>query len=106
MAQLYSAEFLYALRNRIEMIPFIKEVLALETKVQEGRFRFICPICGEYDTAVNPTTNLARCFTCQRNFNTIDIVMLVKHYDFRQAVQYLAPIYKCIRTSMNNSSKI
>ena len=37
-------------------------------------------------TATNPRTNLGRCFRCQRNFNPIDLVMVVKRYTFLQAV--------------------
>ena len=85
-------EHLRELRNRIEIIPLIAEVLELLYKTHDGRFRFMCPLCHDFDTAVNPATNLARCFRCQRNFNPIDIVMTVKRYSFIQAVRYLEPI--------------
>ena len=80
------------LRNRIEMIPLIAEALELIYKTHDGRFRFMCPLCHDFDTAVNIDTNLARCFRCQRNFNPIDMVMTVKRYSFMQAVRYLQPI--------------
>ncbi len=85
-------EHLRELRNRIEIIPLIAEVLELLYKTHDGRFRFMCPLCHDFDTAVNPETNLARCFRCQRNFNPIDIVMTVKRYSFMQAVRYLQAI--------------
>jgi hypothetical protein len=40
-------------------------------------------------TAYNPRTNLARCFRCQKNFNPIDLIMVVKGYNFRKAVEFL-----------------
>ena len=87
-----SKDHLRELRNRIEIIPLIAEVLELLYKTHDGRFRFLCPLCHDFDTAVNPTTNLARCFRCQRNFNPIDLVMTVKRYSFMQAVHFLQPL--------------
>jgi DNA primase len=92
MSDTLSKTYLRELRNRIEIIPLIAEVLELLYKTHDGRFRFMCPLCHDFDTAVNPDTNLARCFRCQRNFNPIDIVMTVKRYSFMQAVRYLQPI--------------
>jgi hypothetical protein len=40
-------------------------------------------------TACHPKTNLGRCFRCQRNFNPIDLVMVVKGLCFQEAVQFL-----------------
>lgn len=92
MSQTLSKPLLRELRNRIEMIPLIAEGLELLYKTHDGHFRFMCPLCHDFDTAVNPTTNLARCFRCRRNFNPIDLVMTVKRYSFMQAVHYLQPI--------------
>jgi hypothetical protein len=92
MSDTLSQLHLRELRNRIEMIPLIAEVLELIYKTHDGRFRFMCPLCHDFDTAVNLNTNLARCFRCQRNFNPIDMVMTVKRYSFMQAVRYLQPI--------------
>jgi DNA primase len=92
MSDTLSKTHLRELRNRIEIIPLIAEMLELLYKTHDGRFRFMCPLCHDFDTAVNPETNLARCFRCQRNFNPIDIVMTVKRYSFMQAVRYLQPI--------------
>ncbi|MCA9266747.1 MAG: hypothetical protein KDA60_22970, partial [Planctomycetales bacterium] len=55
----------------------------------EGRFCFLCPQCNEFLTATNPSTNLGRCFHCETNFNTIDLVMATQECDFVAAVQYL-----------------
>ncbi len=83
---------LYRLRNHIEIIPLITDILELPWKEREGHFRFRCPLCNGFDTAANPRTNLARCFTCGRNFNPIDLSMTVKHYSFTQAAAYLGRI--------------
>jgi len=63
--------------------------LDLPCKTQDGYFRFLCPLCGEFNTAVNPKTNLGRCFCCKTNLNPVDLVMIVKHYSFLQAVAFL-----------------
>ncbi len=78
------------LRNEIEIQPLIAGALAMENRMSEGRFRFLCPICSEFNTAVNPKTNLARCFCCKRNFNPIDLVITVKGYAFLDAVDFLS----------------
>jgi len=80
------------LRNEIPITLVIAEFLKLPTKVSEGYFRFLCPLCTEFITATNPKTNLARCFLCEKNFNPIDIVMVAKQVNFRKAVDYLKNI--------------
>lgn len=84
-----SSERLHALRNKIPVDALIQHALNLPCKHREGFFRFVCPACGEFNTATNPKTNLARCFTCRRNFNTIELVMLVEQCAFRPAVAFL-----------------
>ena len=83
-----SSEQLWILRNKIEITHLIQR-LNIPNKHSEGFFRFLCPICNEFNTAANPKTNLARCFICSKNFNTIELVMLVQAYPFRRAVQFL-----------------
>jgi hypothetical protein len=80
---------LRTLRNEIPVAHLIAEVLDLPSKISEGYFRFLCPICREFHTATNPRTNLARCFRCARNFNPIDLVMLARHANFTEAVEFL-----------------
>ncbi len=58
------------------------------SKMSEGYFRFLCPHCGEMRATVNPRTNLAHCFCCQKNINNIDL-LLSEGYDFRAAVALL-----------------
>ena len=90
MTRRYSKEFLRMLRNEIPIAILISDLLQVPGKVSEGYFRFLCPICSEFNTATNQKTNLARCFRCQKNFNPIDMVMEVKKVGFIDAVQYLS----------------
>ena len=89
MPQRYSKEELRRLRNEIPITILIADILELPSKISEDYFRFLCPICSEFITATNPKTNLARCFRCEKNFNPIDMTMIVKHYNFREAVEFL-----------------
>lgn len=86
MNRRFSKEELYTIRNRIPIDFVIRSVAKLRWEVQGGIFRFCCPVCGGFDTATNRHTNLARCFRCKRNFNTIDTVMLVSGSSFVQSV--------------------
>jgi reverse gyrase len=61
----------------------------LPAKVNGGFFRFLCPLCSGFETATNPKTNLARCFSCERNFNTIDMMMICRKMNFVESVKYL-----------------
>ena len=88
----YSKTLLRKLRNDIPIDRLIVDVLKLQNKVSEGYLRFLCPACGEFTTAVNPKTNLARCFSCQKNYNPIDMVMAAKIYSFTQAADYLIAV--------------
>lgn len=92
MAQRYSKTALRKLRNDIPIDRLIVDILKQPNKISEGYFRFLCPVCSEFTTAVNPKTNLARCFSCEKNFNPIDMVIAVKAYSFIQAVDYLMGI--------------
>jgi hypothetical protein len=94
MPKRYGKETLRSLRNGIPIAILIADILELPCKTADGYFRFLCPLCGGFDTATNPRTNLARCFTCQKNFNPIDITMSVKRQNFREAVQFLQGIRK------------
>ncbi len=89
---MYSKAMLRRLRNDMSIAKLIGDVLRMPSKISEGYFRFLCPVCNEFNTATNPKTNLARCFICQRNFNPIDMVMTVRHLNFRDAVEYLIKI--------------
>ena len=89
MPSYYSRSRLRQLRNEIDIADLIARILCLPHKIADDHFRFLCPNCSEFNTAVNPRTNLARCFRCEQNFNPIDMVMAVKDCTFREAVEYL-----------------
>ena len=90
----FSSSQLYALRNQINIEMLIEKTLAVPCAVTKGCFRFRCPMCNGFDTAVNPKTNLARCFRCEKNFNTIDLVMLIRQTNFVQSVKFLQSIHQ------------
>ena len=89
----YTRNELFILRNHIPLEALIQQ-LGIPSKMSEGCFRFCCPVCREFDTGVNPATNLARCFACEKNYNTIDLVMQVKKSDFIHSVKFLKTIYE------------
>jgi len=89
MNRRFSDEELYNVRNRIPMRHVIETLLAIPTETVHGVFRFRCPLCAGRHTAINPETNLSRCFDCEKNFNTIDLCMLVRRTDFVQSVKFL-----------------
>ncbi len=89
MKRRFTGGELFQLRNRIPVDWLIKEQLHIPSKVIEGIFRFLCPLCNEFQTVTNPKTNLARCFLCEKNFNPIDLVMTVKGLGFVDSVKYL-----------------
>ena len=80
---------LFELRNHIPIHILIEERLKIPAKISEGYFRFLCPLCGEFQTATNRKTNLARCFRCNKNFNTIDMVMTCENATFVETVNTL-----------------
>lgn len=85
---LYTRQELFILRNDIPVDSLIKE-LKMPFKVSEGYFRFCCPECREFNTSVDPRTNLARCFRCKTNYNTIDLVKFVRGWNFKNSVEFL-----------------
>ena len=89
MKKRFSPRELFEVRNYIPVAMLIKDELLIPSKIRDGVFRFLCPICNEFQTATKPTTNLARCFRCEKNFNTIDLVMRVRGSEFRESVLFL-----------------
>ncbi len=89
MRRRYTPQMLRGLRNDVDIDRLIADVLDWPSKMSEGQFRFLCPVCSEFNSATNPKTNLARCFGCEKNFNPIDMVMAVRQCTFVQAVQFL-----------------
>ena len=93
MKRHFSSQELFMIRNHIPIDTLIENHLKLPSKFSEGFFRFLCPFCKEFQTATNAKTNLARCFRCERNFNTIDLVMICKGLRFVEGVKYLKMIW-------------
>ena len=90
--QRFSAAVLRTIRNDISINNLIISTLELPCKNTEGYLRFLCPHCNDFHTATNPNTNLARCFRCQKNFNPIDLVMIINSCSFVEAVRFLQPL--------------
>jgi DNA primase len=104
MARYFHRQLLYRLRNQIPLERLIAEHLDWPHKQRDGRFCFLCPRCSEFLTAVNPRTNLGRCFHCERNFNTIDFVMLATEREFVDAVHFLSDFLPPDGTSPSSSA--
>lgn len=88
MPRFYTDALLWKLRNCVDFETLFDE-LEWPHKSREGQLAFVCPKCGEYGSAVNPRTNLGRCFWCRTNFNPIDFVMMANKCGFVDAVHYL-----------------
>jgi len=91
MPRYFDDDFLRRLRNDISW-ELLLEQLRWPHKQRQGQLAFLCPCCGEYVSAVNPRTNLGRCFHCETNFNPIDFTMAAEHCDFVAAVAFLKPL--------------
>lgn len=91
MSRYFTDQLLHRLRNEIRWQPLLGQ-LNWPHKQREGQLAFLCPHCHEYRSAVNPRTNLGRCFHCETNFNPIEITMAVRECDFVMAVRYLQPM--------------
>jgi hypothetical protein len=84
----FSPGELYGLRNSIPINKLI-ERLKIEHRTTDGYLRFECPLCFGFHTAVKEETNLARCFNCRKNFNTIDLAMICGKQGFVDSVRFL-----------------
>src|SRR5271156_6041804 len=84
------ADLLRRIRNDLPM-PVTIAALGRDgppSKISGGYYRFLCPHCGDMQATVNPRNNLAHCFSCKKNLNNIDLLILLE-YDFRSAVTLL-----------------
>jgi hypothetical protein len=91
MPRYFTADLLRRLRNDIPLT-VIFELLEWPHKQRNGQVAFLCPRCQACLSAVNPRTNLGRCFHCQTNFNPIDFLIAARQCDFVEAVQYLTKL--------------
>jgi uncharacterized protein YbaR (Trm112 family) len=98
MSKYFSRQLLYRIRNEIPLASLLP-ALEWPHKTRDGRLCLICPRCGEFLTVVNPRTNLARCFRCEVNFNTIDLTMSIRECDFVDAVHLLQSLLPTSKAS-------
>lgn len=77
------------LRNEIDFSHLFRRLGWPWKRRDDGVILFVCPECSESQTSVNPKTNLARCFRCERNWNPIDFTMVVGRMEFLDAYDYL-----------------
>ena len=84
----FTKQQLYQVRNEIDIEWLINEKLNLERQFK-SIWRFQCPLCQQFNTATQKKNNLARCFSCQQNFNTIDLVIYTRKGNFVPSVQFL-----------------
>lgn len=105
MRQKFTPNELYELRNFISINDLIRD-LEIPFKISEGYVRFLCPLCKEFQTATKEETNLARCFRCERNFNTIDFVMILRQLPFVDSVRFLQKHYVKIQTNMSRAADL
>lgn len=89
----FSRHELYVLRNHIGIDRLIREVLHVPCEGRQGGLSFLCPLCKGYNTGVHYKTNLARCFDCKKNLNTIDLVMIVRQCGFVDSVRFLKKLH-------------
>jgi hypothetical protein len=89
----FCSDELYVLRNDIPVATLIEHGLEIPSHRRHGRFCFLCPVCKELNTAVNVRTNQAKCFTCDKSFNTIDLVMETRQWEFVDSVRFLRKYY-------------
>ena len=102
MPRYFSDDFLRRLRNDIPLASVMKQ-LEWPHKQRDKQVAFLCPRCQEYRSAINPRTNLGRCFHCQTNFNPIDFIMAVRECDFVEAANYLSPFLPPDQTPVRSS---
>jgi DNA primase len=91
-------DYLRRLRNEINFIHLFR-YMRWPHKRAAGKLIFVCPECRESQTGVNPTTNLARCFRCEKNWNPIDFTMEAYRIDFLEAVGQLESILPADQTA-------
>ena len=90
MPRFFPDRLLRKLRNEISFSQLFAR-LNWPHKRRNDHLVFVCPLCSECQSAVNPRTNLARCFYCETNFNPIDFTMAVQACTFVDAVHFLEP---------------
>lgn len=104
MTRRFAPEQLYVLRNDIPIDRLIERHLSIPWRRSDKRFRFACPLCNEFKTSILTEKNLARCFQCEQNFNTIDLVIHCMGVEFVKAVKKLQKIHAQMSEFRRNAS--
>lgn len=89
MTRRFSLQELKFLRNRVPIDRVVETLLGTSIQGKGAKRRFACPLCGGFDTSFNAGHNLARCFSCRRNFNPIELVMHQLNISFVDSVKWL-----------------
>jgi hypothetical protein len=92
----FTQQQLFQVRNMIDIDWLINEKLNLRREFNRI-WRFQCPLCQQFNTATQKKNNLARCFSCQQNFNTIDLVIYAKQINFVPSVTFLITLLSKMR---------
>ena len=110
MTPRFSSGELEFLRNRVPIDRVVEILFGASIQYSNAKRRFACPICGGLDTSINAGHNLARCFSCQRNFNPIELVMNQLNIGFVDSVKWLQnrmppPVDQNISTNKINNAQ-
>lgn len=100
----FSSDELYDLRNHIPVAALIEKGLEMTCQTRNGRFCFQCPLCGSFNTGIKHKSNLAKCFSCEKIFNTIDLVMKTRQSEFVDSIRFLKKFYASLSGSTNRLS--
>ena len=99
----FTKQQLFQVRNDIDIDWLINDKLQIERQFNR-LWRFQCPVCQQFNTATKKKNNLARCFSCQKNFNTIDLVIYSKKLNFIPSVNFLLALLDTKIQHKNNHS--
>ena len=94
MSRHFSLNLLFRIRNEIPVLLVITRILDIPSIISQGSLRFLCPLCSEFNSAINHKANLATCFRCNKNFNPIDLLIAEKGISFNEAVSLLALLFQ------------
>ncbi len=96
----YTRQQLFVLRNHIPIDKVI-ETLGIHNAIHDGQYRFNCHVCHKMNTGISRKTNLARCFDCEKSYNTIDLVKEVLGLHFLESAAYLEKLEKKMPVETN-----
>jgi DNA primase len=96
----YTRQQLFVLRNHIP-IDRVIEALNIHNAIHDGQYRFNCHVCHKMNTGISRKTNLARCFDCEKSYNTIDLVEEVLGLRFLESAAYLEKIKEQMPAEIN-----